>query len=245
MPVVLHRFPISNFSEKGRLLLERKRIPYEVREHLFGLPQARLIALSGQRKVPVIEHEGRVIHDSTAIAHHLDRTFPETPRLIPTDEPRRSEVLALEDEIDAVLGIGAPLLWFDDVLRQHRVDEIELLAVEVHGLSRRGARILGRGLRVARRLGVGDPFVRLRIEAARALLARLAARLERGPYLVGTEPTLADLAAAGLTLHLEWPESPRLPPEVPGARAVRSVVEAPELRRFFEWRRELYRRVLG
>ncbi|MCZ7686360.1 MAG: glutathione binding-like protein [Sandaracinaceae bacterium] len=92
---------------------------------------------------------------------------------------------------------------------------------------------------------MGGRFVRRRGERARALLARLSARLERAPYLVGDEPTLADLAAVGLTLHLEWPSSPRLPADVPRGRAVRAVVEASELRRFFAWRRELYERSLG
>lgn len=243
--VVLHRFPISNFSEKARLLLEHKGIAYEIREHMAGLPQRELIALSGQRKVPVIVHAGRVVHDSTSIAHYLDRAFPERPRLIPADEPRRSAVLALEDEIDAALGVGAPLLWVDDVLRGGRADEMELIATEVHGLTPRAARTLGRGLAAARRLGVAGRLVRRRGERARALLARLSARLERAPYLVGDEPTLADLAAVGLTLHLEWPSSARLPADVPRGRAVRGVVEAPELRRFFAWRRELYERSLG
>lgn len=243
--VVLHRFPISNFSEKGRVLLEYKRVDYEIREHLFGLPQRRLIALSGQRKVPVIEHAGRVVHDSTAIAHYLDRAFPDAPRLIPADERIRAQVLALEDEMDAVLGIGAPILWIDDVLRHRRADELELVATEVHLLSPRGARAIGRGLSVALELGVGGGFVRRRGERARALLARLAERLARSPYLVGDQPTLADLAAVGLTLHLDWPSSPRLPAGIPRGRAVSSVVDAPELRGFFAWRRAFYERFLG
>jgi glutathione S-transferase len=243
--VLLHRFPISNFSEKGRALLECKGVAYDVREHRAGLPQLRLIALSGQRKVPVIEHAGRVVHDSTAIAHYLDRAFPARPPLIPIDEPRRSEVLALEDEIDAVLGAGAPLLWLDDVLRGRRTDELDLLSTEVHGLSPAVARALGRGLGAARALGLGERMFRRRIDDARALLSRLASRLESAPYLVGDTPTLADLAAVGLTLHLEWPTSPRLPAGVPRGRGVASVVEAPELRRFFAWRRTLYERFLG
>ncbi len=242
---MLHRFPISNFSEKGRALLEWKGVDYEVREHRVGLPQAKVLALSGQRKVPVIEHGSRVVNDSTSIARYLDDVFPDRPRLIPLDEPRRAEVLALEGELDAVLGVGAPVLWFDDVLRGRREDEVALLASEVHGLSAVGARALGRVLVSARALGFGERFVRRRGGAARALLARLSERLTRNPYLVGDEPTLADVAAVGLTLHLDWPVSPRLPALVPRGRSVSGLVDAPELRRFFEYRRAFYERFLG
>ena len=243
--VVLHAFSISNFSEKGRALLAFKRIEYEIRHHLVGLPQRRLVALSGQRKVPVIEHAGRVVSDSTRIAHYLDDAFPDRPRLVPEDEPRRSRVLALEDEIDETLGIGAPVLWFDDVVRGRRADEMELLATEVHGLSARGARWFGGGLAMARALGIGERFVRTRGERARALLARLADRLAATRYLVGDTPTLADVAAAGLTLHLEWPFLPHLPAAVPRGRGVAGIVDAPELRRFFAWRRTFYEQYLG
>ncbi len=242
--VILHRFPISNFSEKGRALLEYKGLPYTIREHRAGLSQLALVRLSGQRKVPVIEHAGKVVHDSTAIAHYLDGAFPERP-LIPTDERLRAEVLALEDEIDAVLGVGAPLLWMESVLRHERDDELELLAIEVQGLSAMQTVWLGKRLRKLRARGLGDRLLRSRLEQARALLTRLSDRLTRGRYLVGDEPSLADVAAVGLTLHLEWPDSTRLPPMVPAGRGVPELVDDPRLKRFFAWRRTFYARFLG
>src|SRR4051794_11384825 len=104
MTIVLHRFPLSHFSEKARALLDFKKLDYEIREYTLGLPQRKIVKLSGQRRVPVIEHDGHVVHDSTRIAHYLDDTFPDTPRLIPAEPSHREEVLALESRIDRVLG---------------------------------------------------------------------------------------------------------------------------------------------
>lgn len=33
MAIVLHRFPLSHFSEKGRALLAYKRVDYRIEEH--------------------------------------------------------------------------------------------------------------------------------------------------------------------------------------------------------------------
>lgn len=241
----LHRFPISHFSEKGRALLEFKELDYDLEEYTLGLPQRKVAKLSGQRKVPVVQHGGEIVSDSTRIAHWLDERFPDHPRLIPKDEPLRGEVLALEDEIDRVLGVGAPLLWFEDAVRNGRKDQVDLLAIEVHGLNVLGARALAKGISFARGLGVGEGWVRRKSDRARTMLERFSRRLEKAPFLVGDQPTLADVAAAGLTLHLEWPRSARMAKEVPIGTGVPGIVDDPALRRFFEWRREFYQRYLG
>ena len=243
--IVLHRFPISHFSEKGRALLDFKGLEYDIREYTLGLPQRKIKRLSGQRQVPVIEHAGKVVSDSTAIAHYLDEAFPDKRRLIPEDEPRRSEVLALEDRIDRTLGLGAPAVWFDDMVKNGDREQLDLLAIEVHGLPRIGAHLFGKGFGLARAFGLGNGFFEKSRNKTRALLKELSQRLEKTEYLVGNEPTLADVAAVGITLHLEWPHSRRLSSMIPAGRGVASFVDDPELARFFEFRRTFYQRYLS
>jgi len=242
--IVLHRFPISHFSEKGRALLDFKELEYEIRDYTLGLPQRQLVKLSGQRKVPVIEHDGKVVHDSTRIAHYLDEAFPDRRRLIPTEEPLRSEVLALEERIDRTFGMSAPLVWADHVVRNDP-SQLDLLAMEVHGLPRIGAHALGAGLRLARTLGLGNAVVAKAQTRTHQLLRELSQRLEKTEYLFGDRPTLADVAAVGITLHLEWPHSRRLSPLIPAGTGVTALVEDPELSRFFEFRRTFYERYLS
>jgi glutathione S-transferase len=242
MAIVLHRFPLSHFSEKGRALLDFKGLDYTIVEHTLGLPQLRIVKLSGQRQVPVIEHDGRVVSDSTRIARYLDEAFPDRRRLVPLDDPRRSEVLALEDRIDHVFGIGAPLLWFEDAV--HHRDQTDLFAIEIYGMNVLGARAFAAAVRSARGLGLGQAFVDKWRARTLDLLRDLARRLERSPYLVGDEPTLADVAAVGLTLHLEFPRSRHfVAPQLAG-RAVTEVTEDPTIKPFFEWRRKFYEKFL-
>ncbi len=234
MSIVLHRFPLSHFSEKGRALLDFKGLDYSLKDYQLGLPQLRIRELSGQRKVPVLEHDGRIVHDTTRIAHYLDETFPDRRRLIPESDPRRSEVLALEDRIDRTFGLGPVVLWVEHCL-DHR-DHLDLLAVEVHGLSVAGARGVGAlaGLLRDRLFG---RFKRA-IEKTFALLDDVDARLRRHPYLVGDEPSLADLAAVGLLFHLEFPPTRFLwDPSFTGRGVEHVVARYPEV---FAWRRKFY-----
>jgi glutathione S-transferase len=53
--------------------------------------RSAVVAASGQERVPVLEHEGTVVVDSTEIMRYLERLRPEPP-LWPTDAARASEL---------------------------------------------------------------------------------------------------------------------------------------------------------
>jgi glutathione S-transferase len=71
---------ISPFSWRIRYALAHKRLDPEVLPTRFA-DVGRIRALSGQDLVPILEHDGHVVHDSWAIACHLERTFPDRPSL--------------------------------------------------------------------------------------------------------------------------------------------------------------------
>ena len=65
MTIVLHRFPLSHFSEKARAALDFKGLEYRIVDHRPGPEQIAIYRLSGQRKLPVIEHDGTVVGFAT------------------------------------------------------------------------------------------------------------------------------------------------------------------------------------
>ncbi len=71
---------ISPFSWRIRYALAHKGLDPQVIPTRFA-DVARIRALSGQDMVPVIEHDGQVVHDSWAIACHLEDRFPDRPSL--------------------------------------------------------------------------------------------------------------------------------------------------------------------
>lgn len=100
---VLHQFSFSHYALKVRLALARKGLAVKVKNYL-PLTQLEVLRLSGQRQVPVLEEDGRIIYDSTEILQYLEAAYPETP-LVPKTKKRATEVWLIEDWADEVLGI--------------------------------------------------------------------------------------------------------------------------------------------
>ena len=71
---------ISPFSWRVRYALAHKGLDPEVVPTRFS-DVGRIRALSGQDLVPIIEHDGEVIHDSWAIACRLEDRYPNAPSL--------------------------------------------------------------------------------------------------------------------------------------------------------------------
>jgi glutathione S-transferase len=71
---------ISPFSWRIRYAMAHKGLDPQVIPTRFA-DVARIRALSGQHMVPIIEHDGQVVHDSWAIACHLENRFPDRPSL--------------------------------------------------------------------------------------------------------------------------------------------------------------------
>jgi len=71
---------ISPFSWRIRYALAHKQLDPEVIPTRFA-DVGRVRGLSGQDLVPIIQDDGQVVHDSWAIACHLEDRFPERPSL--------------------------------------------------------------------------------------------------------------------------------------------------------------------
>ena len=86
MTVVLWHIELSHYNEKVRWALDYKDIPHERRVPMPGLHGVRAAVLTrgAQRRLPVIDLDGRRIGDSTAIIAALEQYQPEPP-LYPDD----------------------------------------------------------------------------------------------------------------------------------------------------------------
>ena len=86
----LYRFRFSTNVERVTLALADKGLEVE---SIWVDPDDRspVEQVSGQRLVPVLEDDGRVIPDSTAILAYLEESYPDPP-LYPRDEARRAEI---------------------------------------------------------------------------------------------------------------------------------------------------------
>jgi glutathione S-transferase len=112
--IKLYRFRFSTNVERVTLALAHKRLPVE---SVWVDPDDRGVVerVSGQRLVPVIDDDGHVVFDSTAILHHLEERYSEPP-LFPRDQARRAHMDVYID-------------WFNRVCKRPPNDlEAELLS---------------------------------------------------------------------------------------------------------------------
>ncbi|MDU6102403.1 MAG: glutathione S-transferase family protein, partial [Acinetobacter sp.] len=100
--IILHQWEISPFCQKISRVLKFKGIPFDTVNY-NGILGAKVPLLSKVGKVPVIDHNGQRIQDSTRIARYLDEAFPDTPRLYPEDPNQKALAELWEDWADESL----------------------------------------------------------------------------------------------------------------------------------------------
>lgn len=92
--LTLYNFPQSTCSQKVRLVLWEKNLPFtdhivqhKTREHLSDW----YLKLNPNGVVPTLKHDDAVIIDSSVIMEYLDEVFPDTP-MVPRDPVGRAHL---------------------------------------------------------------------------------------------------------------------------------------------------------
>lgn len=237
----LYQFEFSHYSEKIRLILDYKELEYKKIEVTPGVGQLELLRLSGQTKVPILKDGETIIADSTEIAFYLDRKFPERP-LLPTDPIQRGQCLLLEEWADESIGLKGRTALVG-ALNQNPNFRTSLLPRETPLVFKNllGAfpgqilDLLGSGV------GLGGEAVKDALRGLHQDLEALTLILQHQPYLLGSEPTLADLAVAGLSLILKVPAGGylHLPSNWEG-KGIPGIADHSTYNPFFDWRDCLY-----
>lgn len=188
----LFHFALSNCSQRVRLALEEKGLPW-VSHHLDLPGNAHLTSDYGRihpgRVVPALVHDGQVVLESNDILAHLEDHFPD-PALRPDDEPGRARMQALMDASGGFQGV-LKVLSHERIFRPFRrfgEDELALFDREAPDEL----------ARFAHDYAEDGAAWRARVEAAEAsveeTLDRFEAALGEGPWLTGEAFGLADVS---------------------------------------------------
>jgi glutathione S-transferase len=99
--LVLHQYQVSPFAAKVRRCLHFKGIGFEVKNYgMAGVGKVRKLSPAG--KAPVLEHNGRMIADSSDIVRYVENCFPQKP-IFPTQPRERALAHMFEDWADESL----------------------------------------------------------------------------------------------------------------------------------------------
>jgi len=220
----LHHSRASTASTIVRLVLAEKQLAYD--SHLVDLhrgeqhtPEYRAIHPRGL--VPALEHDGRVICESSVIAAYLDDAFPE-PALIPL--AARAEVDAWRDRIAGDVHPATVTLTFAlafrRMLSQRPRDELDAYFARITEPDLRERE------RAAVLYGLDAPDVPAAFAAHVRMIEAMDTALARGEYLAGERYSLADAAVTPYIVRNEmlglsalWSQRPRVVQWIAAMRA--------------------------
>ena len=109
----LYYHPVSTYSRRVRIVFLEKKIDAKLIEvDLFNREQFQpdFLELNLHGRVPVLDHDGFVLSESTAILDYLEAIFPE-PALVPADVKGRALVAMHMKLCDLEVGVPARRIW--------------------------------------------------------------------------------------------------------------------------------------
>ena len=176
--IILHHYDLSPYAEKIRLALGRKSLPWRSVEAPMVMPKPDHVELTGgYRRVPVLQIGADIYCDTHCIARALDRLYPDPP-LSPRGQEAVEHAFSRWAETTFLLGVHA-LFALGSVFPEEFVEDRRKTMVPP-GLSLDSLKVV----------------LPTRMLQIRANLDRLERHLEGGRvFLLGSEPSLADLSA--------------------------------------------------
>lgn len=211
----LFNYPQSTCSQKVRLVLAEKRLEWTSR-HLAIDKGEQLedwyLKINPNGVVPTLVHDGAPVHDSSVINEYLEDVFPTHP-VRPADPLGCAHMRAWRQYFDEVATPAIRYPTFNAVIARNYAEMSEEKFNEL--ASRRPLR-KHFYLRMGRK-GFSQGDVDAALDQLRSTLIRMDHALERGPWLVGEQFTIADVSVTPTVVRLEdlgldqmWGDLPRV-----------------------------------
>ncbi len=189
--ITLYNWATSTCSQKVRIVLAEKAIAFEDRR-LDSSKSENLsewyLKLNENGVVPTLTHGERVIVDSSVITEYLDEVFLEGP-LRPSDVYERARMRAWRQFIDEVPTSAIRFPSYNRYIRHKwkNVSDDDFSAlVEKRTVRKHFYRSMGRE-------GSSAEEEQAAIERLRETIRRMERALEKGPWIMGQQFTLADV----------------------------------------------------
>ena len=225
--LVLYNAPQSTCRQRVRFTLHEKGLAFsEIKLDLFSGDQLRpeYLKINPNGVVPSLVHEGRVIIDSAVIIEYLNEVFPEPVALVPHDPVARAAMRSLIRYIDEIPTPAVRVPSYNIAFLPHYRDmsEADFVALaESKPLRKEFLLSMGRA-------GFSAEDMNKALERLRRAMLRMSETLRAsgGPWLMGSDLTLADIAImpvavrmADLGLHHLWEQQPEIDPWLAALRA--------------------------
>lgn len=193
MALELYHNHASTCSQKVRIALAEKGIDW-VDRNVDLSKQENLtpdyLAINPNGVVPAFVHDGTPIIESTVMCEYLDEVWPDEPCLSPADPKKRAEMRAWLRYIDEVPSMAIRVPTFQNVL----IDRFRNMSEEEYTAFRDSNTLRRDFFMRLNRTGFSDEEYDNSLRQLSATIERMERALEReGPWLVGTQYTIADI----------------------------------------------------
>lgn len=185
---------ISNPSRRVRFVLEEKGLPWrsiDIELLKFEQHSPEYVAVNPSGMVPALVHDGTSIAESTVICEYLEDAFPDAPPLRPADPRARARMRAWSKWVDEVAIRAFQVTSWNRLMgptaRGWSDAEVEERLKRIPNPERRED-----WRRVARE-PFSDKEIAQGVANIRRTLERMEAALAHGPWLAGSDFSLADI----------------------------------------------------
>jgi glutathione S-transferase len=194
--LTLYDFGNSVCCQKVRITMRAKGLNWEpIKVDLFKTEQydPKYLKLNPKGVVPTLVHDGKPVIESTLICEYIDETFPQPPQLIPADPWLQSRMRLWSKTVDEGLHDGVTEISFSAMFRERMKNmppEVREKRFRNVGDPRRTDRF-----KSTYEYGVKSPFVVHGVAAYERAFKMLEASIAKGdgPWILGSDPTLADI----------------------------------------------------
>lgn len=218
MNLTLYNAPQSTCSQRVRFVLNAKGLSFrEEKLDLLAGDQLKpeYLALNPNGVVPTLDHQGKIVIDSSVIIEYLDEVFSDRANFTPSDPVKRAHMRSLIRFIDEMpaAAVRVPTFNLAFLPRFAAMSDEEFVAfAESKPLRKEFMLAMGR-----------KGFPQKEMDSALARLRRSYERMEQsikdsgGPWLLGKDITLADVSVmpamvrmADLNREDDWSDLPHV-----------------------------------
>lgn len=203
-----HAEPAAN-SLKALIALKEKGLPFESRYvnlHHFEQHEPWFLALNPEGQVPVLEHDGALITQSSVILEYLEDAFPDSPSLRPGDPIGKARMRVWTKFVDE------QVMPYVSIHGWHRMVGVIARSIEAGEFERLMARVPLHEQREkwrTARAGFSASDLANATRKVEVAVDRAEAQLKQTPWIAGSSFSLADInlfANWGFALQRMFPD---------------------------------------
>ncbi len=223
----LHQFRHSPYCLKVRMALAAKKLEYRTVEITPAIGQIDIFQKTGQKKLPVLFDNEKIIHNSSSIIRHLEKIQIE-PKLILDDQKEASKAQIIENWADTTLAKSIKIVFLEEIIKDPTLISCLLPKERANYLQKL---VLKTPLQFVSQ--ISTLINQSKKESLKFNLENLTNLIEEEKFIIGKKFSIADIAIASHLSLLNFPKSAGKDLEGKGCSRY---INDPSLIRLFEWR---------